>query len=161
MIRPLSLLVLLLVLCLPGPLLAQDGTPPAAPDSFQLAPGVLADSFVFVEGREEPVLYRLHFDPGVVYPVEPGPNLELGYVEAGTLTMTLEAAVTVAEVGDTASAGETMPAGTEFTMTVGQYLVLQPGVSGEIRNEGEELATLSVAAVTDAGAMPPAATPAG
>jgi hypothetical protein len=139
---------------------AQDSTP-TAPDSFELAPGVVADSFVFVEGREEPLLYTLHFDPDVVYAVEPGSNLELGYLEAGTLTMTLEAPVTIAQVGDTASAGEVIDAGTEVTLSVGQYFVLQPGVSGEIRNDGDEVATLSVAGVLLDGMATPGATPAG
>ena len=158
--RALGLVGMLFLLGMPGPVLAQDSTP-AAPDSFEIAPGVVADSFVFVEGREEPVLYRLHFDPGVVYPVEPGVNLELGYAEAGTITMSLDAPVTVAQVDDTASPGEAIPAGTEFTLTVGQYLVLPPGVTGEIRNDGQEVATLSVAAVVLGEAAIPGATPAG
>jgi len=40
------------------PALAQDATP-GPPDSFELAPGVTADSAVFVEGQESPSLYRL------------------------------------------------------------------------------------------------------
>jgi quercetin dioxygenase-like cupin family protein len=159
--RSVGLIVVSLFFVLGIPVVAQDATPAAPPDSFELAPGVTADSFVFVEGQENPSLYRLSFEPGVSYPVEPGPNLELVYMEAGSLTMQLDAPVTIGQLGDITSAGESIPADTEVTLTAGQYFVLQPGVSGEVRNDGEETATVSVAAIVLQGMATPAATPAG
>jgi hypothetical protein len=124
-------LVLLCVTWSVGAVLAQDSTPApesGPPEGFELAPGVIADSVVIVEGSENPVKYRLHFEPGVTYPVEPGVNLELALVEAGSLTMTLDAPIVVGQMGDVSSAGETIAAGTEVTLSAGQYFVLQPGL---------------------------------
>jgi hypothetical protein len=143
---------------------AQDATPGAEelgpPDSFELAPGVVADSVVFVEGQENPSLYRLHFDAGVVYPVEPGPNLEVAYLESGSLTVTLDGAMTVGQLDDPQAPGEAIPANTEFVLEAGHYFVIPPGVSGEVRNDGDDTATVAVAGLTPAGASLPAATPA-
>lgn len=159
--RSIGLIVVSLFLVLALPVVAQDATPEAPPESFEIAPGVTADSVVFVEGQEDPPLYRLSFEPGVSYPVQPGPNLELVYMEAGSLTMQLDAPITIGKLGDTTSSGENIPANTEVTLTVGQYFALQPGVSGEVRNDGQETATVSVAGIILEGMATPAATPAG
>ncbi len=39
-----------------GAAVAQESTP-GPPDSFELAPGVIADNMVFVEGQENPSLF--------------------------------------------------------------------------------------------------------
>lgn len=144
---------------------AQEATPPAGemgpPESFELAPGVTADSMVFVEGQENPSLYRLHFDAGVTYSIAPSTSLELAYVEAGSLTVTLDGATTVGRVGQPEADGEAMAPNTEFVLETGQFIVLQPGVSGEVRNDGDETAIVSVAGLTPSGAQMPEATPAG
>jgi len=122
-------LIALIVVALLGifaiPALAQDATL-GPPDNFEIAPGVTADSAVFVAGEQNPSLYRLHFEPGVSYAVQPGPNLEIAYMEAGSLTVRLNGAAVVGEVGATDVAGEAIPAGTEVTVTTGQYLVCNP-----------------------------------
>lgn len=141
---------------------AQDATPPGGamgpPDSFEIAPGVVATDMVFAEG-EAPVSYRLSFEAGVVYTVEPSGNLELGYLEFGSLVFTFDAAVVTGQVGDLEAGGDVVPAGTEVTLEAGQFLVLQPGVSGEARNDGNEPAVLSVAGLTPGGGAAPMATP--
>ena len=133
---------------------AQDATPPAGevgpPDSFEIAPGVVADNFLFAAGAEAPAVYRLTFAAGVEYEVVPSPNLELGYMESGSLVMTLDVSVTVKQVNDIEGQGETFSPGTEFTLEAGHYMVLQPGASGEIRNDSDEPAVLSVAGLTPA-----------
>lgn len=147
-----------------GMVLAQESTPGPEgepPDSFELAPGVIADNVVFAEGSESPVMYRLHFEPGVTYPVPPGVNLELAYVETGSLILTLDAPIVVGQMGAVDTAGVMVPAATEVTLTAGQYLVLQPGVAGEVRNEGSETAIVSVAGIGLQGVATPMATPAG
>jgi quercetin dioxygenase-like cupin family protein len=159
--RSVGLIVICLFLMLGIPVVAQDATPAAPPESFEIAPGVTAGSVVFVDEQENPSLYRLSFEPGVSYPVEPGPNLELVFMEAGSLTMQLDAPVTLGQLGDTSSAGESIAADTDFTLTAGQYFVLQPGVSGEVRNDGQETATVSIAGIGVQGMATPAATPAG
>jgi quercetin dioxygenase-like cupin family protein len=132
---------------------AQEATPP---DSFELQPGVVADNMVFREGQDAPVQYDLHFEPGVVYAIEPSPSLELGYLVEGSLIFTLDADVVVGVAGTPDSAGETVPAGTEFTLSPGDYVVLRPGVTGEVRNEGTDTATLSVAGIVTDIATPAA-----
>ena len=160
----LSVVALLMVSMVMG-ISAQDATPPgegmAMPDSFELAPGVVADNFLFAEGAMEPSSYRLTFDAGVTYAVAPSPNLEVAYQESGSLVMTLDAAVTVTELGDVASGGTVVPAGTGFTLETGHFVVLQPGVSGEVRNEGSEPGIVSVAGLTPAGGGAPVASPEG
>ncbi len=134
---------------------AQD----SPPDSFELAPGVTAEDLVFVEGQENPSLYRVHFDPGVSYPVQESPSLELVYMESGSMILLFNAPVTTFQLG--AESGETVAADTEFTLTEGQYFILAPGVSGEVRNDTEETATVSIAGMIPGGtATPAAATPA-
>lgn len=153
----------LIVVSMAASISAQEATPPAEqmgpPDSFEIAPGVVADNMVFAEGSEAPVKYRLTFEAGVVYEVMPGPNLELGYMESGSLAMTLDAPVTVRQANDPQGEGEMYSAGTEFTLEAGDFMVLLPGVGGEIRNDSDEPASLSVAGLTPAGtdtAMPDA-----
>jgi len=144
-----------------GAVVAQEGTP-GPPDSFELAPGVIASNMVFVEGQENPSLYRLSFAPGVSYPVQESPGLELVYMESGTMTVRLNAPVTVASLNATDGSGESVAADTEFTLSAGHFFVLAPGVSAEVRNDGEETATVSVAGLIPGGmTVPAAATPAG
>jgi quercetin dioxygenase-like cupin family protein len=140
---------------------AQDATP-GPPESFEIAPGVSVDNVVFAEGQDEPASYRLHFEAGVTYPVEPSPALELVYVEAGTLTMQLDAPVTIGHLAATNVGGETIDAGMEVSVTAGEYFVIAPGTGGEVRNDGEDTAIVSVAGILPTGEATPAdATPTG
>ena len=145
---------------------AQEATPASEPmgppDVFEIAPGVTADSAVFVEGQEAPSLYRLNFAPGVTYPIAPSTNLELVYVETGILVVELDAATTVSQLDTPDAPGLPVPAGTEFTVSIGEYFVLPPGAAGVVRNEGDYTATVSVAGIAPGvSATPEAATPAG
>jgi len=132
---------------------AQEATPPAVID---LAPGVTADQVVIFEGRENPSLYRLHFAPGVSYTVSPSDSLELAYIEAGALTISLDAPTMRGTVGDPGSA-ELLPANTETTLEAGTYFVLQPATGGTVRNDGQEPAIVAVAGVLPASAATPPA----
>ena len=137
--------------------MAQEGTP--AP-SFEIAPGVTAEALAFAAGQEAPALYRLTFAAGVTYTVIPAPEISLGYVEAGTLTFTLDAPVTVTRAGATDAPGEAVAAGTEFELATGDYTTLPPLVGGEARNDGQEAASIVVAGIIPSGAATPtAATP--
>jgi hypothetical protein len=132
---------------------AQDATPPSA---IELAPGVTADQVVLFEGRENPSHYRLHFAPGVSYTVSPSDSLELAYIEAGALTIALDAPTMRGTVGDTGSA-ELLPANTEVTLAAGTYFVLQPSTGGTVRNDGQEPTIVSVAGVLPSTAATPPA----
>lgn len=158
-----AVIVVVLLFSMVAGMSAQDATPPSEsmepPESFELAPGVMVDAMVFVSGAESPINYRLHFEPGVTYTVEPSGALELVYVESGELTMTLDGVVTVGELTDARTVGESIEANLEVTVTPGQYFVLQPGVSGEARNDGEETAIVSVAGILPSGMVTTSATP--
>ncbi len=120
---------------------AQEATP--ASGGFEIAPGVTAELLPVPD--DPPALYRLHFAAGVVYAFSAAPSLDVVYVEAGTLTLQLDVPVTVARLGETGAAGESIIADTEFTVTAGDYFVLPPFATGEVRNTGDETATVSVA----------------
>ncbi len=128
---------------------AQDATPP--PGGFEIAPGVTAEGLAFAMGQEAPSLYRLTFAPGVIYRVEPAPDISLAYLETGALTLTLDAPVTITRAGSSDAPGEAVTASTEFTVEAGDYFVLPPLASGEVRNDGEVAASVMVAAIVPAG----------
>ena len=138
---------------------AQEATPPAG--GFEIAPGVTAEGLAFAAGQEAPSLYRLTFAPGVTYSFVPAPEIALVYGEVGSLTVTLDAPVTVTRAGATDTPGETVAAGTEFALGAGDYVVFPLLVGGEVRNDGQEAASVVVAAIVPSGmATPTAATPA-
>lgn len=130
---------------------AQDATPP--PGGFEIAPGVTAE--ILPTSEDPPSLYRLQFAPGVTYEIVPSPALEVAYLEAGALTLRLDAPVTVGSLGATDAAGENIAADTEFTFSEGDYFVLPPSVGGELRNDGSEPAVISVAGLVPEGMMMP------
>ncbi len=132
---------------------SQEGSPPA----FEIAPGVTAEALAFAAGQEAPSLYRLTFAPGVTYPFVPAPDISLVYGESGALTATLDAPVTITRAAATDAPGEAIAAGTEFRLSAGDYAVFPPLVGGEVRNEGQEAASVVVAAIVPAGAATPAA----
>ncbi len=135
---------------------AQDATPP--PGGFEIAPGVTAE--LLPAAQEPPSLYRLTFAPDVTYPFEGDPSIALAYIESGTLTVRVDAPVTIARADAAATPGEMVAAGTDFTVTAGEYFVLPPMATGVIRNDGPESAAFSVAGIIlEAMATPTASTP--
>jgi len=122
---------------------AQDATPPIS--GFEIAPGVTGE--ILPTSEDPPSLYRLHFAPDVTFPFSDDPSLGVVYVEAGTLTLRSNLPVTVAQLGATDAEGENIAAETEFTVTAGDYFVLPPFVAGEVRNDGDETATVSIAGI--------------
>lgn len=132
---------------------AQDATPPAG--GFEIAPGVMAE--ILPTSQDPPLLYRLHFAPGVTYEMMEDPSIGVVYINAGTLVLRVDVPVTVAQSGATGTAGETFTAGTEFTVTAGDYFVLPPSATGEVRNDGDETATVSVAGLVPEHLATPAA----
>ena len=158
---PVSAVVLLFLVAAArvGPVAgAQEATPPAG--GFEIAPGVTAEALAFAPGQEVPSLYRLTFAPGVTYRVEPAPSISLVYGDAGELTATLDAPITIIRAGATDAPGESVAAGTEFTLAAGDYALFPPLIGGEVRNDSREAATVTVADIVPEGmATPTAATP--
>jgi quercetin dioxygenase-like cupin family protein len=71
----------------------------------------------------------------------------------------LDGVVVVDELTDARTVGEGIEANLETTLTAGQYFVLPPGVGGEVRNDGEETAIVSVAGILPSGMVTTTATP--
>jgi hypothetical protein len=133
---------------------AQDATPAAG----QMAPagttgGVTFAAVAFAHGVTLPnpadvVMIRLGLDPGASVPInETEPTAGLLLVESGTLTFRssepqtvtragLEAAIATADAtGEEAAASETIPAGTDLTLTAGEATFVTATASGTLRND--------------------------
>ena len=136
-----SLIAIVLGAAIPaGPAVAQEGTPPADAAEAEVAPGV---TFTLMPASEDPPsLYRLAFDPGAGLYFAGDPAISLVFVESGAIALNMNAAVSDARAAT--------PAGdaTALTMGQGDYFVLPPLVAGELRNDGEEPASILIAAIT-------------
>ena len=142
---------------LPAGAIAQEGTPP--PDEeFELPEGVSFDALGYGAAAALPAapadlaLFRFGFEPGAGFPLDAEASLALVYVEAGVLTFAMEGTITVLRA---AGAGtpfpmqtETFAAGEAFALAAGDSAVFPAGVGGEVRNEGDERATILVADVS-------------
>ena len=160
---------------------AQDATPAA--EEFAPPAGVTFEPLGFGRAEELPtapaelLLARFTIDPGAGFPIEEDdPTVALVYVEAGALTIRVEAPIRVVRAATIAAfatpgaaeegavpAPEEVAAGTEFTLEAGDSAVFPPNVPGEVRNEGAERAVGLVALIAppeDAAATPVAGTPA-
>jgi len=137
--------------------IAQEASPAPV---FEIAPGVTAEALAFIPGQEEPSLYRLKIEPGVSYPFAASPAIELAYVEQGSFALTLSSPVTINSIDTPDAIGVQTDANKEFTIEAGDYITLPPGTSGEVRNDGTETASFTVADIYPAPSGTPAATPA-
>jgi hypothetical protein len=128
---------------------AQEATPPAVSAEAEVAPGV---TFKLLPVSEDPPsLYRLAFEPGAALYFAGDPAISLVLVEAGAIALNMNAAVSDARAAT--------PAGdaTALLMDQGDYFVLPPLVVGELRNSGEEPASILIAAITPGQFSAPAA----
>ena len=118
----------------------------------EVAPGV---TFTLLPASEDPPsLYRLAFEPGARLYFAGDPAISLVLVESGAIALNMNAAVSDARLAT--------PAGdaSALLMDQGDYFVLPPLVAGEIRNDGEEPASIVIAAITPGlFPVPAAATP--
>jgi hypothetical protein len=139
------MVVLALIASRTGGVGAQVATP--GPLGFEIAPGVTAEDIAPPEGS--PALFRLQIAAGVTFAASDGsePSIVLIYGESGTLTVHVEAPMTVNRSGATGQPAEDIAAGTEFTVGPGDYFVAPPNVAAEIRNDGTAPATLLVASL--------------
>lgn len=129
---------------------AQEGTPTT--EGFEFAPGVLGYALAYAEGEAEPSIYRLTLAPAATLSGgDADPSITLVLVEAGSLTVTIDAPVAITRGRDSGTP-EIVETGTEFTAESGDYLVIPPRVVGEYRNDGQEETSLLVAALYPAEA---------
>jgi mannose-6-phosphate isomerase-like protein (cupin superfamily) len=150
--EPLTLLVFVIDL-------APDGTPAAV--AVELSAGVSADLLAAdVTEAVPPVpalleLLRFTFAPGgYVELPETSPATALIYVEAGEMTVTMDAAAVVERSAPGAPNPERdeYAAGTEFTVAAGQSMIGPPLAAVDARNDGEEPLVILMAVVQPAPA---------
>ena len=117
---------------------------------------------------------RAALDPGGVVPIAAtGPALGILLLESVTLTLQVEAPLTVTRgaglaaamataqtTGDVRAVLEAVPAGQAVTLAAGDAAFIPANVAGEIRNEGQERAVRLAILVLPPQAMTDAATPA-
>ena len=136
--------------------IAQEATPGAEemmPEGVTFEPVSLATG-VEVSGPSDFLVARFILEPGAMSPVEASPGAGILLVESGTLTVQVDGPVTVTRGGTFGQAMATAEATGEFgglmeSVAVGEAVTLETGdaafipgdVPGEIRNEGQEVAT--------------------
>lgn len=127
---------------------AQEATPSTSDDAAEVAPGV---TFALLPASEDPPsLYRLTFEPGSALYFAGDPAISLVLVESGAIALNMNAAVSDARAATPAADAAAV------AMDRGDYFVLPPLVAGEIRNTGEEPASILIAAITPGQFSPPA-----
>ena len=135
---------------------AQEGTPPPA-DGIDA--GITYDPVAFAVGVDLPdaadvVVVRIGLEPGAGFPLEasdPTPGMLL--VEEGAFTVRVDAPLSVTRgaglddalataeaTGDLSATTEEIAAGEELTLAAGDAAFIPGGISGEIRNDGQERA---------------------
>ena len=130
---------------------AQEATPPATAEDAEVAPGV---TFALLPASQDPPsLYRLEFAPGAALFFAGDPAISLVLVESGALALNMNAAVSDARAATPAGSAAAV------MMDQGDYFVLPPLVVGEIRNSGDEPASILIAAITPGQFSAAAGTP--
>jgi hypothetical protein len=169
MFRPLlsSFVLLVVVLALLGchaPAAAQEATPaseqpagtPGGATFRALAAGLIE---VLAPSTANVVLGRISLAPGASVPFDPAdPSAILVYAATGELTFRVDVPMTVARGGaGTPTPPEAVAANTEFTLRDGDSALFPGAMGGEVRNDGEDVATawvVDIVHVTDTAATP-------
>jgi quercetin dioxygenase-like cupin family protein len=135
---------------------AQEATPASGEMSFE---GLTFEPLAIVEGLNVPpsselLVAHVSLDPGATLPSsESDPQDGLLIVESGTLTLRLEAPLTVSRSGSLGAAiatavasgvfspeSEAFASGEEFTLEAGDSVYVPAHIAGEVRNDGQERA---------------------
>ena len=124
---------------------AQEATPAAEEElegiSFEFLGGAETDTLP--SSPAGVYLVRIVLAPGAVLPSDANdPSLAVFGVEAGVITLNVDAPMTVLHLPANAEPGpddfEQFAAGEDFTMEAGDSTLFPANVGGEIRNDGEE-----------------------
>lgn len=126
-----------------APALAQDD----ADDESALPEGVSFEALGFGLATDLPqsadvVMLRYWFEPDAVFPIEASdPSTALVTMEEGELTIQVEdVPLTVVTIDGADIEAEEVDAGDDVTIEVGDSTLIPAGTTGEIRNEGEDVA---------------------
>ncbi len=148
---------------------AQEGTPESPEMGIPEGVSFEQTSFGTVEAFPPATvdLYQVRVEPGASFSFpETDPGLGLHVIESGTMTLFgFSADLTVTRAAGMATPGaqsqEVVPAGSEVTLGPGDSFTWEPYVAGEVRNDGQEAASVMVAVIVPSVMAPPtAATPA-
>jgi quercetin dioxygenase-like cupin family protein len=131
---------------------------------MELAPGVTAEALAFLPGEDEPVAFRLRFQPGSSVDLGATPEASLVVVEAGTLTLTTDVDLIVYSSGAGMGDPGSVAAGSAATLQQGDYFLVPANVAGHASNDGDAEASilvgaLQVGASSAASSVPPSAAP--
>src|SRR5215217_1725328 len=114
---------------------AQEATPAGEEmEGITFEPVTFA-SGVDLTGLSELLVVRIGLEPGRALPIDPDPGVGILLVESGTVTVQVEAPMTVTRG---AGLSEAMAAGEAVTLSSGDAAYIPGSVAGEIRNEGQE-----------------------
>jgi len=130
---------------------AQEATPAGEEmEGITFEPVTFA-SGVDLTGLSELLVVRIGLEPGRALPIDPDPGVGILLVESGTVTVQVEAPMTVTrgaglgeamaaaeETGDFSTLMESIAAGEAVTLASGDAAYIPGSVAGEIRNEGQE-----------------------
>jgi len=130
---------------------AQEATPAGEEmEGITFEPVTFA-SGVDLTGLSELLVVRIGLEPGRALPIDPDPGVGILLVESGTVTVQVEAPMTVTrgaglgeamaaaeETGDFSTLMESIAAGEAVTLSSGDAAYIPGSVAGEIRNEGQE-----------------------
>ena len=178
MLLSLSVVVLLGVLALHAQpvTLAQEATPAGGEE--MMPEGFTYQQVMFASGIEltSPLdlnVFRFVLEPGAAVPVEDSPGVGVLVVESGSLTVEVDAPLTVTRgagmseamataeaTGDFSDVMESVAEGEAVTLEASDAAYIPGDVPGEIRNEGQEPATALAFIVFPSEGMMGEATPA-
>jgi quercetin dioxygenase-like cupin family protein len=131
---------------LPGvqsPALAQDATPEASMEQA----GVTFEPLGFADKVQLPseaslILVKITLEPGAVSPFDASdPTGALFTVESGEVTVVLEQEWSATRSGAEFGTSDVIASGEEATLAPGDVAFLPGSIAGEVRNDGDEVAT--------------------
>jgi hypothetical protein len=120
---------------------AQDATPQPSKQFIGLPEGVVA--WEVGAFTQIPSTYRLEMQPGTALPVSNGPALSLVYVESGEVVLTPQGELAINH--REGKSPEIIPSGQDYTAHAGDYFVEGGSAATEIRNDGQNAASLQFA----------------
>jgi hypothetical protein len=120
---------------------AQDATPQPSQQFIGLPEGVVG--WEVGDFTQIPSTYRLQMQPGTALPVSSGPALSLVYIESGEVIVKPQGEMAISH--REGKSPEIIPAGQDCTAHAGDYFVEGGSAAAEIRNDGDEVASLQFA----------------
>jgi len=131
---------------------AQDSTPAAEEEGASFEIIGAGDTGALPQEGAALVVFRISIEPGGFFPLDPeDPSVGLASIEAGAITVSADVPITVLHLPEDGEPGpedlEQFAADVEFTMEERDSAIFPPNVGGEVRNDGEEDASILVTSI--------------